>query len=152
MLLLSETFPCLIFLGISLCRLLSRCSWPRKSYYVQNCMVTGIHTYASFKCCILPPVWSVYLGGCENREDSGNHWSRRTTTLHAASNIWDQRALVCLHNQPEPLDFVDILHLHSALGARQPLWWDGNRGANYAQLLSVSTQLSIRQQFLWHWL
>lgn len=45
--------------------LLSQCSWSKKMrHYVQIFPVTGNnHTYAHFKCRILPPVWSVFIWG-----------------------------------------------------------------------------------------
>lgn len=49
----------------------------------------------------------------------------------------------------EPIDIVDVLHPHPALGARQPRWWDGNSRANYAHL-SVSAQLTELEQLRRH--
>lgn len=53
----------------------------------------------------------------------------------------------------EPLDIVDVLHPHPALGTRQPARWDGNSRTYYAQHLSVSAQLraeleQLRQHML----
>lgn len=66
---------------------------------VQTCSLRcNFHIYAYFKCSILPLVWHVCLRKCENTKDSWTDCSRRLRSLHAAGNIWEQRAHFSLHN------------------------------------------------------
>lgn len=96
----------------------------KMSYYLQICMVANnIHTYAYFKRRIPPPVWSVFIWG---RMKIGKIQGIIGAT---AQQLCMQPAISGSREHSfayiitaEPLDFVDILHLQSALGARQPLW------------------------------